>query len=70
MSYRIAEHGKVCGLTLTVTPEGEVPGEILAASRLGWAMILSGLKSLLETGEPLPITVADAMKAIARESGE
>jgi uncharacterized protein YndB with AHSA1/START domain len=70
VSYRITPHGEVCGLTLSVTPEGEIPGEILAAQRLGWAMILSGLKSLLETGKPLPITVEAAMKAIGEGSGQ
>lgn len=69
VSFRIASHGKVSGLTLTVMPEGEIPGEILAASRLGWAMILSGLKSLLETGKPLPISVEEAMQAIGEGSG-
>ena len=65
VTFRISPHGEICGMTLTVTPQGPIPEEIMEGSRRGWAMILSGLKSLLETGKPLPITVEEAMKAIA-----
>jgi hypothetical protein len=32
-----------------------IPAYLLEGGRKGWPMILSGLKSLLETGRPLPI---------------
>jgi uncharacterized protein YndB with AHSA1/START domain len=44
---------------LTVTHDDFVPGsEMLKGISQGWPMILAGLKSLLETGEPL--TFAEA----------
>ncbi len=52
--WEIEQQGKVCKLTLT----HEYPaGETLSfrSSGIGWPMILSGLKTLLETGEALPL---------------
>ena len=34
----------------------DVPDDILAGGRDGWPFILSGLKSVLETGKPIKIT--------------
>jgi len=34
-----------------------IPAYLLEGGRRGWPMILSGLKSLLETGRPLPLAV-------------
>jgi uncharacterized protein YndB with AHSA1/START domain len=48
---------------LTVTHEDFDPGsKVLAAVRNGWPMILASLKSLLETGSPLPVTSPEAVK--------
>ena len=42
---------------LTVTHDGFVPGSrVLAAIAEGWPAVLSSLKTLLESGEPLPTT--------------
>jgi uncharacterized protein YndB with AHSA1/START domain len=42
---------------LTVTHDDFVPGsEMLASVSGGWPMVLAGLKSLLETGEPLALS--------------
>jgi len=54
---------------LTVTHDDFDPGsKVLAAVRNGWPMILSSLKSLLETGNPLAVTSADAAKSAQERS--
>ncbi len=45
----------VVRLTMTEAHPTPVPDDILEGGRLGWPMILSGLKSLLETGRGLNI---------------
>jgi uncharacterized protein YndB with AHSA1/START domain len=42
-------------LTMTETHPTPIPEALLEGGRRGWPMILSGLKSLLETGRPLNI---------------
>jgi uncharacterized protein YndB with AHSA1/START domain len=44
-------------LTMTEAHPSPIPGNLLEGGRRGWPMILSGLKSLLETGRPLRIPV-------------
>jgi hypothetical protein len=39
-----------------------IPTYLLEGGRRGWPMILSGLKSLLETGKPLHIPVPQPPK--------
>lgn len=52
VTYEIEQVGAACKLTLTHA--GLLPEHPLNASMItGWAQILSGLKTLLETGEPL-----------------
>jgi hypothetical protein len=41
-------------MKLTVTHEAEGANKLIKAVSNGWPLILSGLKSLLETGEALP----------------
>jgi uncharacterized protein YndB with AHSA1/START domain len=54
VTWEIAPAGEACKLTLI--HDGLDPASPLAESfRDGWARILSGLKTLLETGEPLAI---------------
>jgi uncharacterized protein YndB with AHSA1/START domain/predicted transcriptional regulator len=58
VTYEIEQHGNVCKLTLV--HDGLVAGTPLAEGvNRGWAEILSGLKTLLETGEPLEIKMPD-----------
>jgi uncharacterized protein YndB with AHSA1/START domain len=54
VTYEIEVMGMVCKLTVT---HDEFPprGTTLAAVKEGWPEILSSLKSLLETGQPLVI---------------
>jgi uncharacterized protein YndB with AHSA1/START domain len=56
-TFVLEPHGKVVKLTLT--HEGFTEGgKFLSAVSKGWPAILSGLKSLLETGQPLDIPYA------------
>ena len=54
VTYELEESGR--GVTrLTLTHDGFVPGSpVLPAISEGWPAVLSGLKTLLETGAPLP----------------
>jgi len=52
VSWEIDSVGEACHLVLTHSGLGEATAEYIAG---GWAYILSGLKTLLETGRPLEI---------------
>jgi uncharacterized protein YndB with AHSA1/START domain len=53
VTYDVEASGDAVKLTLTESHSWDVPPAILAGGRSGWPKILSGLKSLLETGKPL-----------------
>jgi uncharacterized protein YndB with AHSA1/START domain len=55
VTYDIEQAGDAVKLTLTQHNPGPVPRKFVDAAKQGWAAILSSLKSLLETGEPLII---------------
>jgi uncharacterized protein YndB with AHSA1/START domain len=56
VSYEIESLGDcVVRLTMTEAHPAPIPAYLLEGGRQGWPMILSGLKSLLETGRPLAI---------------
>lgn len=56
VTYEIDDLGDgVVRLTMTEAHPTPIPAHLLAGGRKGWPMILSGLKSLLETGKPLPL---------------
>lgn len=58
VSYEIEEVGEgVVRLTMNEAHPTPIPAYLLEGGRRGWPMILSGLKSLLETGKPLAIRV-------------
>jgi uncharacterized protein YndB with AHSA1/START domain len=58
VSYEIDLVGDgVVRLTMTEAHPTPIPAYLLEGGRRGWPMILSGLKSLLETGKPLAIPV-------------
>lgn len=44
-------------LTMTEAHPTPIPAELLKGGRRGWPMILSGLKTLLETGRPLDLAM-------------
>ena len=55
LTYELEKQGQ--SVKLTLIHEIEKPGsKLIEAVSGGWPVILSGLKSLLETGEPLEET--------------
>jgi uncharacterized protein YndB with AHSA1/START domain len=50
VTYEIAPAGEAVRLTMTESHSWNVPAAILSGGRTGWPAVLSGLKSLLETG--------------------
>lgn len=58
VSYEIEDLGTgVARLTMTEAHPVPIPVYLLEGGRRGWPMILSGLKSLMETGKPLSMPV-------------
>jgi uncharacterized protein YndB with AHSA1/START domain len=56
VSYEIEPAGDgVVRLTMTEAHPTPIPAFLLEGGRRGWPIILSGLKSLLETGKPLAV---------------
>jgi len=49
--------GATVRLTMTETHPTPIPAHLLEGGRHGWPMILSGLKSVVETGQPLDIPI-------------
>ncbi|HEY2837882.1 MAG TPA: SRPBCC family protein [Pirellulales bacterium] len=63
VSYEIEAVGEsVVRLTMTEAHPTPIPAYLLAGGRKGWPMILSGLKSLLETGKPLVLSTPQPPK--------
>jgi uncharacterized protein YndB with AHSA1/START domain len=73
VTYEIEPAGGAVRLTMTEAHSWEVPPAVLAGGQSGWPAILSGLKSLLETGKPLAIEMAppqgfmDAVRQVIAE---
>jgi uncharacterized protein YndB with AHSA1/START domain len=55
VTYDIEPAGDAVRLTMTEAHSWDIPDAILAGGRQGWPAILSGLKSVLETGKPLAV---------------
>lgn len=55
VTYEIAQAGEAVRLTMTEAHSWDIPEVILAGGRMGWPAILSGLKSVLETGKALVV---------------
>jgi uncharacterized protein YndB with AHSA1/START domain len=56
VSYEIEDLGTgTVRLTMTEAHPAPIPAYLLEGGRRGWPIILSGLKSLIETGKPLVI---------------
>jgi uncharacterized protein YndB with AHSA1/START domain len=72
VTYEIEQAGEAVRLTMTEAHSWDIPDAILSGGRQGWPAILSSLKSLLETGNPLTIKMAppqemlDAIKALKK----
>jgi uncharacterized protein YndB with AHSA1/START domain len=74
VTYDIEQAGGAVKLTMTEAHSWDVPDDILAGGRQGWPAILSGLKSVLETGkaldtkmEPPPGFVEAVKRAVAEQ---
>lgn len=71
VTYEIEPADDAVRLTLTELHDRPLDDDILAGGRQGWPAILSSLKSLLETGEPLVVkmTPPERMLAALRKLG-
>jgi uncharacterized protein YndB with AHSA1/START domain len=65
VSYEIEPAGEAVRLTMTESHDRPLSDDILSGGREGWPAILSSLKSLLETGEPLVIKTAPPQRMLA-----
>jgi uncharacterized protein YndB with AHSA1/START domain len=64
VTYEIEPAGDVVRLTMTEAHDRPLSDDILSGGRQGWPAILSSLKSLLETGEPLVIKMAPPQRML------
>ena len=64
VTYDIAPAGGAVRLTMTESHSWDVPEAILSGGRTGWPAVLSGLKSLLETGTVPAIEMAPPKEMI------
>jgi uncharacterized protein YndB with AHSA1/START domain len=65
VSYEIEPAGDAVRLTMTESHDRPLSDDILSGGRQGWPAILSSLKSLLETGEPLVIKMQPPQRMLA-----
>jgi len=65
VSYDIEQAGDAVRLTMTESHDRPLSDDILSGGRQGWPAILSSLKSLLETGQPLVIKMAPPERMLA-----
>jgi len=65
VSYDIAQAGEAVRLTMTEAHHWDVPDDLLSGGRAGWPAILSGLKSVLETGKPLSVKMEPPKEMMA-----
>lgn len=56
VTYDVEPVGEAVRLTMTEFHSWDIPDAILAGGRTGWPVILSNLKSVLETGKPMAIS--------------
>ena len=65
VTYEIALAGEAVRLTMSERHDRPLSDDILEGGRQGWPAILSGLKSLLETGKAPQIAMAPPVKLLA-----
>lgn len=67
VTYRIEAVGEnLVRLTMVESHPMPIPEELLEGGRRGWPMILSSLKTLLETGKPLAIPIPQPPKEMQK----
>lgn len=65
VTYEIEPVGEnLVRLAMTEAHPAPIPADLLEGGRKGWPMILSGLKSVLETGHPLNIPLPQPPKGL------
>ena len=64
VTYEIEQAGDAVKLTLIQSQDRPTSDDILSGGREGWPAILSSLKSLLETGNPLAIKMAPPQRML------
>jgi hypothetical protein len=71
VTYEIEQAGDAVRLTMIEAHDRTLSDDILSGGRQGWPAILSSLKSLLETGNPLAVKMAPPQRMLAalREMG-
>jgi uncharacterized protein YndB with AHSA1/START domain len=71
VTYEIEPAGDAVKLTMLQSHDRPISDDILSGGRQGWPAILSGLKSVLETGNALAIKMAppERMLAALKEMG-
>jgi uncharacterized protein YndB with AHSA1/START domain len=65
VTYEIEQAGDAVRLTMTESHERALDDDILSGGRSGWPAILSSLKSLLETGQPLAVKMEPPLRMLA-----
>jgi uncharacterized protein YndB with AHSA1/START domain len=65
VSYEIAQAGEAVRLTMSESHQWDPPDDLLAGGRAGWPVILSSLKSVLETGKGLSVTMEPPKEMMA-----
>jgi len=65
VTYEIEEAGEAVRLTMTESHDRPLDEDILSGGRQGWPAILSSLKSVLETGQPLVVKMGPPQRMLA-----
>jgi uncharacterized protein YndB with AHSA1/START domain len=65
VTYEIEHAGEAVKLTMTESHDRPVSDDILSGGRQGWPAILSSLKSVLETGQPLSVKLEPSLRMLA-----
>jgi uncharacterized protein YndB with AHSA1/START domain len=65
VTYEIEQVGDAVKLTMSEAHDRPLSDDILEGGRQGWPAILSGLKSVLETGKPLVVKMSPPARMLA-----
>ena len=65
VTYAIEQAGESVKLTLLQSHDRPLSDDILSGGRAGWPAILSSLKSVLETGQPLAVKMEPPQRMLA-----
>ena len=65
VTYEIEQSGESVKLTMLQSHDRPIDDDILSGGRAGWPAILSSLKSVLETGNPLVIRMEPPQQMLA-----